>query len=247
MMKRFYKAFTLTELLVALGVIAIIVAILLPVISNLMPDSKVIMAKRAYYAAQTIVDEMINDESCYPDRSYEDIVGFGDYSLYPNCVGWRNKSDDITGGGASSGAGTNAADTKFMILFYNHLGAKINTAGSGTTILPEELFATTVKTADGMQWMIDKSKSGAFEYSAHHNNAYLYLRINVLGTGGVNNVGTMSEKPSDEIHFIIYQDGGVEPFGCDPNANATGTLLTPPTTRPWYCDALKLSGSVIKE
>ena len=47
-MKRFNKAFTLSELLIALGVIGILCAILLPVIFNLMPNQNTMMAKRAY-------------------------------------------------------------------------------------------------------------------------------------------------------------------------------------------------------
>ena len=51
------KAFTLTELLVALGVIAILCAILLPVIFNMMPNQNTIMAKRAYYSVQSVVSD----------------------------------------------------------------------------------------------------------------------------------------------------------------------------------------------
>ena len=68
-MKKLNNAFTLTELLVALGVIAILCAILLPVIFNLMPNQNTIMAKRAYYTMQSVISEMLNDESCYPDRT----------------------------------------------------------------------------------------------------------------------------------------------------------------------------------
>ncbi|MDY6309835.1 MAG: prepilin-type N-terminal cleavage/methylation domain-containing protein, partial [Cyanobacteriota bacterium] len=43
------KAFTLSELLIALGVIAILTAISMPIIHNLLPDQNVVMAKRAFY------------------------------------------------------------------------------------------------------------------------------------------------------------------------------------------------------
>ncbi|MDY6382629.1 MAG: prepilin-type N-terminal cleavage/methylation domain-containing protein, partial [Cyanobacteriota bacterium] len=42
-------AFTLSELLIALGVIAILTAISMPIIHNLLPDQNVVMAKRAFY------------------------------------------------------------------------------------------------------------------------------------------------------------------------------------------------------
>ncbi|MDY6309889.1 MAG: prepilin-type N-terminal cleavage/methylation domain-containing protein, partial [Cyanobacteriota bacterium] len=41
-------AFTLSELLIALGVIAILTAISMPIIHNLLPDQNVVMAKRAF-------------------------------------------------------------------------------------------------------------------------------------------------------------------------------------------------------
>ena len=69
-MKNQKKGFTLTELLIALGVIGMIVAILVPIIFNLIPDQSVLMAKRAYYSIQTVVSDLINDEGCYPDKKH---------------------------------------------------------------------------------------------------------------------------------------------------------------------------------
>ena len=64
------KGFTLAELLIALAVIGILISILLPVISNVMPDQNALMAKRAYHAVQSVTSSLINDEACYPNKVY---------------------------------------------------------------------------------------------------------------------------------------------------------------------------------
>ena len=92
-MKRLNKAFTLTELLVALGVIAILCAVLLPVIFNLMPNQNIIMAKRAYYSLQTVISEMLNDTACYPDRTNavdNPRIGLDDGKGYLGCGPWND-------------------------------------------------------------------------------------------------------------------------------------------------------------
>ena len=81
-MKKFSKAFTLTELLIALGVVAILCAVLMPVVNSLRPNQNILMAKRAYYTVQSVVSELINDDSCYPDKTLsvsDPRVGFDDY------------------------------------------------------------------------------------------------------------------------------------------------------------------------
>ncbi|MDY6359532.1 MAG: prepilin-type N-terminal cleavage/methylation domain-containing protein, partial [Cyanobacteriota bacterium] len=62
------KAFTLSELLIALGVIAILTAISMPIIHNLLPDQNVVMAKRAFYTTETIISDLLNYQYCYPKQ-----------------------------------------------------------------------------------------------------------------------------------------------------------------------------------
>ena len=92
-MKKF--GFTLTELLIALGVIGVLAAVLMPVVHNIIPNQNVMMAKRAYYTLQTAVSDLINDPACYPDKTQapgsERREGFDDGYGYENCI-WGNNT-----------------------------------------------------------------------------------------------------------------------------------------------------------
>lgn len=145
-MKRFNKAFTLSELLIALGVIGILCAILLPVIFNLMPNQNTMMAKRAYYIVQSVVADTINDEACYPDKSSattaDKRLGFDDGYGYSNCTLW----------GGSENTGTieteGDASLKFATLFVDKLDKNSSSIASG---------GGTFSTKDGMNWKLSDS------------------------------------------------------------------------------------------
>lgn len=150
-MKKANKAFTLTELLVALGVIAILCAILLPVIFNLMPNQNTVMAKRAYYTVQTVVAELINDEACYPDKTAavtDPKIGFDDGKGTVNCKIWDDKQGDN-------------ATTKFKTLFLDKLGK------SGS----DDKFSTD----DGIDWAFSNA---AFTSSGEGGSIKLTVDVN---------------------------------------------------------------------
>ena len=161
-MRNLNKAFTLTELLVALGVIGILCAILLPVIFNLLPNQNVVMAKRAFYAAQTVVADLINSEACYPDKTSSvsgKRIGFDDGYGYPNCSLWGGDSNT----GTIETEGSSA--TKFKTLFEDKLG-----------VLPTNNTATdSFTTSDGMEWAF---RSPAFSHTGNGGSILLTVDVN---------------------------------------------------------------------
>lgn len=166
-MKRLNKAFTLTELLVALGVIGVLCAILLPVIFNLLPNRNTLMAKRAYYAVQTIIADMINDEACYPDltsvKDGDKRVGFDDGYGYANCTKW----------GGSENTGTinteGNANTKFSTIFADKLDVSGNVNNAGSSV--------TFSTKDGIDWAIHTPGYG----TKNNKNAMTLITVDVNG------------------------------------------------------------------
>lgn len=160
-MKKSNNAFTLTELLVALGVIGILCAILLPVIFNLLPNQNTVMAKRAYYITTSVISDMINDASCYPDLTgaVNARVGFDDGFGYANCSKWGG--DENTGTITSEGD----ANTKFVQLFTD----KIDLRGDSSN--------GSFETKDGMLWQIT---TGGFS-SKNSKSASVTIAVDVNG------------------------------------------------------------------
>ena len=63
------KGFTLTELMVAMAVIGILVAVVTPAIVKTRPNKNKMMIKKTFYTTEQIVSTLINDEKLYPDMS----------------------------------------------------------------------------------------------------------------------------------------------------------------------------------
>lgn len=205
-MKKLNNAFTLTELLVALGVIGILCAILLPVIFNLLPNQNTVMAKRAYYLTTSVVSDMINDAACYPDltTAVNPRVGFDDGFGYANCSKWGG--DENTGTIATEGK----ANAKFAQLFTD----KIDLNG--------DLNTDQFQTKDGMLWQL---RNAGFD-TKNNKNAYVALTVDVNGKdkpncGQSNNsnqtvAGLAAESCSgresgfDRFTMYIYADGRIK-------------------------------------
>ena len=227
-MKNFKKAFTLTELLVALGVIAVLCAILIPIITNIMPNQKTIMAKRAFYTAQSIVSELINDEACYPDKTQATTdmrFGFDDYKGYPNCTttkrqtgisGDQNCPTSYEGGwngeyyiNALCSNEKKAAAAKFVNLFADRLGKEIS----------EDPFNgyPNFSTSDGMKWMF-------------LTGASYFQTTEPSGNGGAQVQGVTFKPTSDDLKvggalFLLVDVNGSEGPNCGKSTN-TG-YMTP--------------------
>lgn len=62
------NGFTLAEVMVTLAVFGILAAMLLPAIANVRPNKSKAMFKKAYYVAERMVFELVNDEDFYPSQ-----------------------------------------------------------------------------------------------------------------------------------------------------------------------------------
>ena len=190
------KAFTLTELLIALAVVGVLVAILLPVILNLLPDQNALMAKRAYYTVQTITSNLLNDDACYPPKEHAQSAdmrgGLDDGYGYADCKMWGGKYNEgsIT---------TENANSKFITLFRNKLDAS-----------NEPSSETTFTTKDGIKWTAQNMQL------AHSNSKpSIEFMIDVNGDDAPNcksktdNTNCSKKKEFDRFTVKIDANGGL--------------------------------------
>lgn len=213
------KAFTLTELLVALGVIAILCAILLPVIFNMMPNQNTIMAKRAYYSVQSVVSDLINDESCYPDKTSvitNPRIGFDDPAGTVNCHLWNETHTETA----------NAA-TKFKTLFEDKLG-----------VLPASGAATdTFSTSDGMDWAFS-----AANFTSSGKGGSIMLTVDVNGKNDPN-CGFATELGSG--NECADKTNGFDRFQMQIYGNGQIDIVN--DTNDWAKNAVKVNRNITSE
>ena len=125
-----HHAFTITELLIALGVIAVLTAILMPIIHSMVPSQNTLMVKRAFSTVETIVGGMINDNGCYPPILVRQ--GFDDGLGYTKCPLWGAEAE-------------NNANSKFITIFTDKLDLRGDIANG-------EDGSVSFVTKDGMSW-----------------------------------------------------------------------------------------------
>lgn len=131
------KGFTLTELMVAMAVVGILVAVVTPAIMRTRPNKNKMMIKKTFYTTEQIVSTLINDERLYPDMSdfcdgHELAEGEDPNTLY--CA-WGFDYDN-----AATFEGVNYnGNTKFSRLFASRLNVKRE---NGNTYF----------TSDGVSW-----------------------------------------------------------------------------------------------
>lgn len=193
-----YKsAFTLSELLIALGVIAILTAVTMPIVSNMLPDQNVLMAKRAFYTTETIVSNLINDDFCYPKQKSK--VGFDDGLAYSRCEKWKFIEGQ---------AEKNDIKKKFLTLFSDKLDIKD---------VSEDL--KTIYTKDGMKWIFSNTST----FTNNNKESHIDLTVDVNGDKDPNcGQETLSTKCSDterkngfdRFSMEIYANGKIKILDC---------------------------------
>ena len=131
-MKKF--GFTLSEIIITLGVVGVVAAITAPLIEGLMPDSNKAKVLKVYKTVHSINKELLNDRSLYIEGEYNNnkCTGFGCQNLPSN----PDKNDAKYQG-----------SQKYPHLLIDHLDViDINYPDSSQPSLVE------FKTSDGVTW-----------------------------------------------------------------------------------------------
>ena len=146
-MKKF-RGFTLTELMIALAVIGVLVAVVTPAIMKTRPNKNKMMVKKTFYTTEQIVSSLINDERLYPDmtEACENPEGVEETENFYCAWGFDYKSE------AKYEGETYTGDTKFRDLFKSKLNISKDKIDNN-----ESKFMTT----DGVIWDLTNTTGGA--------------------------------------------------------------------------------------
>ena len=155
------KGFTLTELMVAMGVIGILVAVVTPAIMKTRPNKNKMMIKKSFYTAEQIVSTLINDERLYPDMKEicDRGVVEGEDPTKVYCAFGFDYDNSVKYEGE-----TYAGNTKFTDLFVSRLNVK-------TEDDTNHIYYTT----DGIKWDLSQTIGNADDFDQYV--------IEILATG----------------------------------------------------------------
>ena len=158
------RGFTLAETLIVLCLIGVLATMMITSFNKSTPDKRKVLFKKAYSVAESVVGELVNDESLYP--------------FDPNRIGFKN-TDKVTLEGTTEeygGTGENAK-SKFPKLFERKLNvveSNVSSAIAGTTY-------TWFTASNGISY----SFNGNFVDS---NQVEILVDVDGLGNGG-NTIG----------------------------------------------------------
>ena len=126
------NGFTLAELMVTIGIIGIVAAITIPLMSNIMPNKEKLMVLKYYTTLNNITKELLDDPALYPgDSDINACLGF-------NCTG---KTLVEVNGYYASGS------SKFASLFLS----KLKNSASG---LNHQIGSYMIGMPDGYTFML---------------------------------------------------------------------------------------------
>ena len=183
-MRRF-KGFTLTELMIALAVLGILIAVVTPAIMKAKPNKNKMMVKKAYYTAENVISALINDETVYPD--VRDLcIEDGSGNVSSDCAWGFDYTNEVISEGETYGsdtAGSDDAKNKFALLFKEKLNVKNNSTDSVLQFWTNDGLYWDLTNAVN-SWEKGKNKVGNFDQcktAASDSAGCGKIKINVEG------------------------------------------------------------------
>ncbi len=146
------KGFTLSEVLVTLGVLSVLAAIIIPAVINVTPDTKKVMFKKAYFSLEEAVSKLINDDTNYPELT---SFSGGDCKIDDITVQCGFHNTDIAGSLVPAG------QDKFCYLLSENLNT-IGTVDCATTSVKANSSNWSFSTTDGIRWRLYYALSNTF-------------------------------------------------------------------------------------
>ncbi len=199
------KAYTLSELMIALTVLGVLCAIVLPGLINNNPNQNKLMIKKAYNVFVDITNDLINDSENYP------VI----YGLCPD-----TKTDGYIGFDCAE------TDSKFPYLFLTRLSTKTTPPESEALMKTNASYSRTglancngvgnscyfITSEDKMNWTFQKSKITKGSYTES-----ILIGIDVNGDkkpncyqGSTSNDCKDRDGNYDQFRMQLYADGKIK-------------------------------------
>ena len=176
--------YTLSEILVTLAILGVLISVMLPTIVRVNPNKQKALFKKAYYVAERIVYELVNDDDVYP--------------IAPGTSGFDNVGE-VTYLGISYGSDTDAAlqKSKFCKLFarkVNTISDEANCDSAHTSYYNPAFYTT-----DGIAW--------SMPYTLFPSNTQQIIRVDVNGATKPNCVYNSKCPNPDRFEIYVSVDG----------------------------------------
>ena len=165
-MKSNKKGFTLVEILIAMALVAILVAIMSPNIARIRPDKEKALFIKAYTRTEIAVVNMINDTEMYP-TTYDENGQLKTFGLCSTAapIGLLGKTESKSG------------TDKFAYYFAKQLGSS-NSGG-------------TIKTNDGITYNVEFKNANSKQTDAEAARITVSLDGKTIGSIKVKNGGNV--------------------------------------------------------
>ena len=200
--------FTFSEMLITMGIMAVILTILIPAVKSMQPNQSLVMFKKAYQITERAVGELVNDESVYP---YD-----------PEAFGFYNKE-------AAMVEGTNIefeGDLKFCCFFARKLNVYADPAvcenasdesevdsdaeeNPDTDVSDASPTSCEFQTTDSISWIVESDFN-------KDNKSSVQITVDVNGSEAHNGKGpnTNADVPNRDVYNIFVDfDGRVRVTG----------------------------------
>lgn len=139
------KGFTLAEIMIALTLLGVLSAIVIPQVVMNAPDSNRLLLKKAYYNLSKAISDLINDEAVYPSNQSNSALslvrGFN-YTL-------------------ATSAPTYYTQNKFCFLLSDRMNTVASSCVAQTAAGGAATGTGTFTTSDGMNWSVFNQRSDA--------------------------------------------------------------------------------------
>ena len=210
--------FTLTELMIAITVLGILTAAVLPAVLGNNPNQNKIMMKKAYYTTAEVVSEMINNESLFPTWSNDGTTNF-EYDQFEGkqYIGILNSDTAVDFDGINTGD-YKPEIPKATLIFSRMINPKVNPWDRNSEegmkyenpclkITQEGHPYHVTKTRDGMIWCFSGNPGSPMTILVDVNGS---AKPNCLqGYNGFSCNGTDRTENFDQFRMYVYADGAI--------------------------------------